>query len=791
MWELLDHLLPRFELLLVPGFQTQELGVIFWAAMMLIMAVASYFLFLHRMRFGRRLKLLHNLIDTQDKNSLAVNRRDILEKALEQDPEETGKLWREFDESLVYSADKQWLFNTLDAEHFFNSRTLAPGLTSSRLLSATPSFLTAIGVLGTFIGLTLGLADLQVNAEEVDALKSGVSSMINGAAVAFMTSVWGVLLSLLLNMGEKAVERGALSKIRKLQQHIDFLYPRLPAEQSLVQIASATDESKEALQELHERIGSRLQETVSGMSESMQQAFTDALNNVMAPAIQTLVNNASQQSTSVLETLVSDFLEGITSAGNEQGALMQGAAENVRTALGNMAQQMETLFTRLNEQQKQSREYTAATSQEFASLLEQQRQDAIQRQEQMESKFNQLLEQLSSRVAEQFEHSESAARQQAEAQQAAFQQVLDGFKTQLSEFGSTSQAQIEAMQTSAKEQQNTLGQTFDNALSGFKGVMARQLEVASERESQLEKRFSDQLEELASRQQQMLDGFNAQLSKFGSTSQAQIEAMQTSAKEQQNTLGNTFDNALSGLESVMTRQLEAAAERESQLETRFSGQLEELASRQQQLLTAVTEGTQKAQQQMAQMAEQHSQLMHELNTVIRSVESSSQYMNKSSTQLGLLSTNLKQATDVLDRRLQAVTQSLEQASEQNHTLAGQVGEQAQTLKQLQDELANATRQFEQTAQLAEQSFQAMQQHQHTFLQGVGQEFQSLGTSLRQQIESIEKQADEWLRSYSQEVRTQVSDRMEQWNETTLQFADEMRRTVSAISSIVDDLERKG
>lgn len=190
------------------------------------------------------------------------------------------------------------------------------------------------------------------------------------------------------------------------------------------------------------------------------------------------------------------------------------------------------------------------------------------------------------------------------------------------------------------------------------------------------------------------------------------------------------------------------------------------------------------------MAEQHSHLMRELSTVTRAVESSSQHMNKSSTQLGLLSTNLKQATDLLDSRLLAVTRSLEQASEQNHTLAGQVGEQAQTLKQLQDELANATRQFEQTAQLAEQGFQSMQQHQHTFLQGVGQEFQSLGTSLRQQVESIEKQADEWLRSYSQEVRTQVSDRMEQWNETTLQFADEMRRTVSAISGILDDLEQK-
>ena len=48
-------------------------------------------------------------------------------------------LWREFDESLVFSSDQQKLFNTLDAEHFFNARTLASGLTASRLLAAAPS----------------------------------------------------------------------------------------------------------------------------------------------------------------------------------------------------------------------------------------------------------------------------------------------------------------------------------------------------------------------------------------------------------------------------------------------------------------------------------------------------------------------------------------------------------------------------------------------------------------------------------------------------------------------------
>lgn len=30
MWELIDHLLPQFDLIFEPGFQTMELGVWFW-----------------------------------------------------------------------------------------------------------------------------------------------------------------------------------------------------------------------------------------------------------------------------------------------------------------------------------------------------------------------------------------------------------------------------------------------------------------------------------------------------------------------------------------------------------------------------------------------------------------------------------------------------------------------------------------------------------------------------------------------------------------------------------------
>ncbi len=98
-----------------------------------------------------------------------------------------GNLWREFDESLVHIPVRERLCNTLDAEHFFNTHTIARRLTENRLLAAVPGFLTALGVIGTFIGLTLGLESLRLSnsdTQSVEALQAGIFGLIGGASIA-------------------------------------------------------------------------------------------------------------------------------------------------------------------------------------------------------------------------------------------------------------------------------------------------------------------------------------------------------------------------------------------------------------------------------------------------------------------------------------------------------------------------------------------------------------------------------------------------------------------------------
>lgn len=686
MWDLLKHLWPDFSQML--NGTTNGISAWFWSLTCFIFVLSLFFLFKHYRHFIERNKALRSLLDGQSRETLAYSRREILQRAQKLNVNNIGLLWQEFDESLVLSSDKKQLFNSIDAEHFFNAKTLATGLTASRLLAATPSFLVAIGVLGTFVGLTIGLEGLVGNTSEIETLKSGINKLISGAAVAFMTSVWGVAFSLLLNLLEKLFERRALIHIRDLQNKIDFLYPRLPAEQSLVHIAEYSKESKEALQELHERIGDRLQESINGMSDAMQNALTHTLNNIMGPAIQTLVHSTSQQSTQLMENMVGSFMEGISSAGREQGEQLDKVAADVNAAVSSMGERLEQLFSKISIQQASSLDAQDEQSRRFQLQLQQLANSADERQGQLESRFGRMMGDL----AQQYEQQKTT--------------LLEQQQKMLGSLGTASQQQIEAMTSAVQQQQNTL----------------------------------------------------------------------------QDAVGKLLDN--------VSQQGAQADVRENIRQETFQQQLTDVTQQQQVLLTALADSVQAGQQQSRQMAEQHQQLLVRLQQVTDSAAQSSKHMDSSANQLGLLSTNVRSAADLLGQRLEQVTQQIEHTGSQNAALTDQLKQQAEMLARLQDALLQGAERFEQAASEARNGFGEMKLTQQQFLTGVKTEFNGLGETLRSQVEAIEKQAEQWLQKYASEVSSQVHERMDQWNKVSLEYATKMYHTAEAMSSVLDELEQR-
>jgi len=180
----------------------------------------------------------------------------------------------------------------------------------------------------------------------------------------------------------------------------------------------------------------------------------------------------------------------------------------------------------------------------------------------------------------------------------------------------------------------------------------------------------------------------------------------------------------------------------------------------------------------------------QLTKVTGSISESSKHLDSSSNQLGLLSSQVKQATDVLGTRMSEVLSVIESAGEQNTLLSDRLSEQSRLLEGLQRSIQESVEQYGNAAKLTNEGFAELKQHQQEWLRSIKAEFGGLSENLADQVSGIEKQAESWLSSYSTQVNQQIEDRMEKWNNSSRAYADSMLRVVENMNSILDELEAR-
>ena len=238
-----------------------------------------------------------------------------------------GKIWKEFEESLVVHNDK--IENTLDADHFFNESTLASRIFNNDFLKGAPNIMVGLGVLFTFIGLVIGLGGLDIGSDDVDSLKLGIESIINGAKISFGSSIAGIFTSMLVTALISDRKTRLRRKLLTLQQQIDFVYPRTNPEKSLAMMREYSRETEMHLGALSETLGEKLQEAVRGVGSEISAGLTASIE----PFMSDIANKAMNSSENAFEKLVEEFLDKIGAAGEKQQQLIVETNETIQKSL--------------------------------------------------------------------------------------------------------------------------------------------------------------------------------------------------------------------------------------------------------------------------------------------------------------------------------------------------------------------------------------------------------------------------------------------------------------------------
>lgn len=555
MLEIFQSLWPDFDALW--QWQGDGLTALFVVILFLIFLSSSLYIFIQYRRSKKSVKSLDELFGK-------YQTLDIYEEkyAFEQDIEaissdNSKRLLREYKATLIHSPKTQKIYGGLAADYFFNTNTLASGITKNRLLIAVPSILVAMGVLGTFVGLTSGLRGLDIHSDEIEVLKDGIGQLVAGVSLAFMTSIWGVGLSLLLNFYEKMSAGRIEIQILRLNDKIEQIFPQASPERALQSISDNSEESKDALLELHEKLGSTMQEAVKGLSKDFEEAITSALNNVMKPAIETLVTTTQDQSSHALEGLVTQFTEGMREAGMQQESQLREAGEVVNKATMQMGIELK----------------------EFIDVQKAQ----TERLSKQEGERQVLIDGQLNRLRDQYEGFLSAATDSEKSNQEASQALL------------TQQEEILTHLTQVTEAMRKSGQNLDNSsnqlgiLSGnlkqltdtFSGTLAsigNTINSASERNEEVANLLSDQLQSLDGVTQALRDsgetlGKSAELARDGFT---QLEMHQTTflagMKREFNDVSTHLTDEVESLQKTVSQWL---ADYNEQVTTQISDRFKE------------------------------------------------------------------------------------------------------------------------------------------------------------------------------------------------------------------------
>ena len=180
--------------------------------------------------------------------------------------------------------------------------------------SNMPGTLTGLGILGTFLGLSMGLASF--SGDNIFTISENVGPLLEGMKVAFHTSVYGIFFSLVFGFVYKRIMADAYEKLDDFQNMF---------RQAVMPVMPAEDEHAAAMLIYQ-----------AGMSNALKQMLE-------------LLKGEAKEQTDGVERMVSQFTQqlGVSMGTNfkELGNALQYTADIQNMAIQNQKELLETVET--------------------------------------------------------------------------------------------------------------------------------------------------------------------------------------------------------------------------------------------------------------------------------------------------------------------------------------------------------------------------------------------------------------------------------------------------------------
>ena len=201
-----------------------------------------------------------------------------------------GLPWTEFVETLVLPApgSSDPIRNTDEVSRHLNDATIIFPRISFGFYQSVPNLLTGLGILGTFIGLAggVGAASAGLSSSNPGEITFSLQKLLDGASLAFLTSIVGITCSLLFVPVDRFFSRRLHLAVDELAGGIESRLERVTPEgvalQHLEQARRAVTQLEHFNTELIFSLEKALDEKIAGRLSPQLERLVEAVEGLRA-----------------------------------------------------------------------------------------------------------------------------------------------------------------------------------------------------------------------------------------------------------------------------------------------------------------------------------------------------------------------------------------------------------------------------------------------------------------------------------------------------------------------------
>lgn len=565
------------------------------------------------------------------------------EHPLEEDSvgESLSRAWARYQQTFIESQNK----TEEEAGSYFTELAVVGGTLNLRYWKAVPNLLVGIGILGTFVGLTVGISGFET--ESVDSVRTSIEGLLSGMATAFVSSIVGMALSLAFNIFEKR-------RFGRLNQALTRLCGELDARYLMGESDLRALERERRRDVLSDAFGDVLTDTF---------AYEDNGEQILPAHVLRDLRREAEEQTKTLKSFSTDLADGIKMStmtieklGGEVGEAFQQAMEHQLTPT---IEGVETAVEELrNEKAESNEEMVENVVDRLSNTL-----DDIS---------DQFQDELTGGAIDQLEQTATTIAEMGE--------LLDSFQSDFSSMSGDLKESVEAMAEKTEEEAQMATMTMREETEAATEKMREEANAVAE---SMREQSEGAAQTFRSEVEKVTESVGQEIESMQTTSANLLRRQQASAESVQSLLDEGGDVAerlketATSLKETLTRlrqmseMLEQAADRTKDSSEALQASTTQFQEHQQEWLNAEKETLDELEHALGDMRNLSSEYVQQFDTIRNGLEDIfgeieqglSDYQNTTresiDSYLSTLAENLQTATNAMNGTVNALDESLE------------------------------------------------------------------------------------------------------------------------------------